>query len=112
MTADTLVYEEQILDWNLPSQRVTFKRGSNANTSDFLKDYWIKYNMDGSFKAALNSVQMYSGGWELVENGTKLRLWSVDLSFDITVEVIKLTSEQFEWYDPEHYAFYRQIPKP
>jgi hypothetical protein len=68
--------------------------------------------MDGSFKAAFNNVQMYSGEWELLENGTKLRRWSVELSYDMTVEVINLTGELFEWYDPEHYAFYRQIPKP
>ena len=37
LTADTLVYEEQILDWNLPSQRVPFKRGSNTNASDFFE---------------------------------------------------------------------------
>jgi hypothetical protein len=112
LTADTLVYEEQILNWNLASQRVTFKRGSNTNSSDFLKDYWIKYDMNGSFKAAFNNVQMYSGQWEFLEDGTKLRMWSTELSYDNTYEVIKLISETFEWYDSEHYAFYRQIPKP
>jgi hypothetical protein len=112
LTADTLVYDEQILGWNSPDQRVTFKRGSSTNSNDGLKDQWIKYDMDGSFKAAFNDIQIYSGEWELLENGTKLRRWSTDLSYDITVEVIKLRSEQFEWYDSEHYAFYRQTPKP
>jgi hypothetical protein len=110
LTQDTLVYDEQILWWNSPNQTISYKRDSIFNSND-LKGDWFKYERDGSFEAALSNGHTYSGNWELLENATKIRLSSIELSYDETFEIIALTKEKFEWTDLEHHSFYRQVSK-
>lgn len=109
LTSDTLIYDEAIVDWRLPSQRVVFKKGSTSNTLP-LDTSWIKYNMDGTFQAMLFFTR-YDGKWELQNNGGKIRVTSTSLDFDETYNVIKLTKDAFEWSDPSRYGFYRQVMK-
>ena len=71
LTKDTLVYDEQILWWNSTNQVITFKKENTSNSND-LKDAWFKYEMDGSFTAALSNGYVYSGSWEFLDNGKKL----------------------------------------
>lgn len=109
LTSDTLIYDEEIINWQLPSQRVVFKKGSTSNTLA-LDTSWIKYNLDGTFQARFFFLR-YDGKWELQNNGGKIRLTSTSLDFDETYDVVKLTKDTFEWVDPVRYAFYRQIMK-
>ena len=110
LTKDTLIYDEQILWWNSSSQMVTFKKENTSNNNE-LKEAWFKYEMDGSFTAALSNGYVYSGNWEFLNNGTKLKLYSKELSYDETFEIIALTNEKFEWTDFEHLTFYRLVHK-
>jgi hypothetical protein len=108
LVRDTLVYERQILWWNSPDQIIAYKKESVANSND-LRKAWFKYEKDGSFKAALSNGHIYSGNWELLENATKIKLTSAELSYNEVFEIISLTNEKFEWTDPEHHSFYRMI---
>lgn len=110
LTSDTLIYDEEIANWGLPSQRVIFKKGSTSNTLS-LENAWIKYNLDGTFEAMLFNLTRYDGKWELQNNGEKIRLTSTSLDFDETYNVIKLTKDTFEWVDPVRYVFFRQVKK-
>jgi hypothetical protein len=110
LTSDTLIYDEEIVNWQGPNQRVVFKKGSTSNAIN-IENAWIKYNLDSTFQALLSNFIRYDGKWELQNNGGKIRLTSTSLDFDETYNVIKLTKDTFEWVDPIHYAFYREVKK-
>lgn len=110
LTKDTLFYDEQILWWNSPNQTIAFKRGGCANSNDLLKA-WFKYEVNGSFKAALSNGHSFSGNWEFLDNATKIRLSSKELSQNETFEIITLANNKFEWTDLSHSSFYRQVSK-
>jgi hypothetical protein len=108
LVRDTLVYEQQILWWNSPDQIIAYKKENVVNNNE-LRKAWFKYEKDGSFKAALSNGHNYSGNWELLENATKIKLSSAELSYNEVFEIISLTNEKFEWTDAEHHSFYRMI---
>ena len=110
LTSDTLVYEQQILWWNSSEEIIAYKKGSLANNNN-LQKAWFKYEVDGSFKAALSNGHTYSGNWEFLENGTKIRLSSDELFYTEIFEIISLTNEKFDWTDTEHNSFYRMVRK-
>jgi hypothetical protein len=111
LAGDTLIYDEEIVNWKLDSQRVVFKRGSASNVLP-LENAWVKYNLNDSFRAMLpNGSIPYGGKWQLQNNGGKIRLTSTDLSYDETYEVIKITKDTFEWFDPSRSVFFRQVAK-
>jgi hypothetical protein len=110
LTRDTLVYEQQILWWNSSNQIIAYKKENSANSND-LRKAWFKYEADGSFKAALSNGHSYSGNWEFLENATRIRLSSAELSYNEVIEIISLNNEEFDWTDPEHHSFYRLVAK-
>jgi hypothetical protein len=110
LTSDTLVYEQQILWWNSPNEVIAYKKENAANSND-LRKAWFKYEIDGSFKAALSNGHTYSGNWEFLENAAKIRLSSVELSYNEVIEIISLHNEKLEWTDLEHHSFYQMVAK-
>jgi hypothetical protein len=110
LTGDTLVYEQQILWWNSSNQIIAYKKENSANSND-LRKAWFKYEKNGSFKAALSNGHAYSGNWEFVENATRIRLSSSELSHNEAIEIISLNDEKLEWTDLEHHSFYRMVAK-
>lgn len=110
LARDTLIYEQQILWWNSSDQLIAYKKGSTANTND-LQKAWFKYEIDGTYKAALSNGYTYAGTWEFLENATKIKLSSAELSYNEVIEIISLTNENFDWTDPEHHSFYRLVRK-
>ena len=110
LTGDTLIYEEEIVNWKYPSERVVFKRESTANVLP-LEDMWIKYNPDNTFKALFIDNLLYEGKWELLDNSGKIRLTSPSRDFDETFDIIRLVKDTFEFADPLRFAFYRQVKK-
>lgn len=110
LTGDTLIYDEEIVNWKLDSQRVVYKKGSASNVIN-LENAWVKYNLNDSFMAMLPNQMPYDGKWQLQKNGEKIRLTSTSLAFDETYDVIKITKDTFEWFDPARYVFFRQVAK-
>jgi hypothetical protein len=108
LARDTLIYDEQILNWKYPSQKTSYKRGQTTNTIDLDND-WTKYEIDGSFTFSISNILIRTGEWELLDHGKKLHIWNIAESMDETFDILKLTKDTFEFSDPSRYSFYRQV---
>ena len=108
LTRDTLIYDEQILNWKYPGQRTSYKRGQTSNSIN-LDNEWTKYESDGSVAFSQFFAPIRTGKWELLDHGKKIHIWNTAENMDETFDILKLTKDTFEWADPNRYAFYRQV---
>lgn len=109
LTKDTLQFESYIFNWNSTSPDTLYTRGSQRNRLNF-DTAWFKFDSNGTYKGYLSEGYNYAANWQLLEKGSKLRLWNS--TFDNQYNLLKISKDTIEWLDVKMDSlFYRFIPK-
>jgi hypothetical protein len=107
LTKDSLKFESYIIKWNTSSADTFYTRRATGNRMN-LDTSWFKFDKDGSYNAFLSLNYNYAASWEFLDNGSKLRLWSNDRSFDQEFTIVRLIQDTVEWVNPKlDNLFYR-----